>query len=113
MADSETNDSPKDIVYRFVAGLCMGAADVVPGVSGGTIAFVLGVYDRLIQAIRSINMVLIRKALRFDIKGVFAHVDWKFLLPLGMGIVVSLLSLAHGVGWALEQTQQRGFAVNR
>lgn len=82
---------------RFVGyGLLMGAADVVPGVSGGTIALVLGIYRRLIQAVRSAARPLLSLAKR-DLRGAWAgvrSVDLGFLVPLGIGIAVAVGSLA-------------------
>lgn len=73
-------------IYR---GMIMGASDVIPGVSGGTIAVMLGIYDRLIAAIN----------------GIFSK-DWKqhlrFLIPLGIGVVTSILLLAKLIEWLFE-----------
>ncbi|MGP4076088.1 DUF368 domain-containing protein [Halobacillus sp. K22] len=73
-------------IYR---GMLMGASDVVPGVSGGTIAVVLGIYDRLIEAING-----------------FFTKEWKkhlkFLLPLGIGVITSILLLAKLIEWLFE-----------
>lgn len=70
-------------IYR---GMLMGASDVIPGVSGGTIAVLLGIYDRLIAAING-----------------FVSKDWKkqlgFLIPLGIGIVIAILLLSHVIEW--------------
>ena len=82
---------------RFVGcGLLMGAADVVPGVSGGTIALVLGIYRRLIQGVRSAAkapLPLIRGDLR-EARAALGSLDLGFLVPLGIGIVVAVGSLA-------------------
>ena len=86
----------------FLRGLLMGAADIVPGVSGGTMAFITGIYDRLISSIRAVDIEFVRKVLRFDIKGAWAHVDGNFLLPLALGIATSILSLARLISWVLE-----------
>lgn len=99
-----------DYAYLSFTGLTMGAADVVPGVSGGTMAFIMGVYQELINAIKSFNVELARKALRFDLEGVFEQVPWRFLLALGSGIAVSIMSLAHLVSWLLEHHQPRLYA---
>ena len=83
-------------------GFCMGASDVVPGVSGGTMAFILGIYEELVDSIRSINLEVIRLALSFKIKAVFDHVPWKFLLAVLSGILLAIFSLAQFLEWALE-----------
>lgn len=74
-----------------VKGFCMGAADVVPGVSGGTMAFILGIYQRLLEAIRSFDLRLLALLWRADLKGAVRHVDLIFLLPLVVGIFSALM----------------------
>lgn len=77
-------------------GFAMGAADLVPGVSGGTVALLLGIYDRFIAAIRGIAAIGGR-LLRGDISGArrkFKEADWVFVLPLLAGIVIAVFSLA-------------------
>jgi putative membrane protein len=74
----------------------MGAADVVPGVSGGTIALVLGIYERLIASVRAGSSALGR-LLRWDLPGVAAwlkRIEWAFILPLLGGILLAILALA-------------------
>ncbi len=94
--------TPKDYAYLGLTGMTMGAADVVPGVSGGTMAFIMGIYQELIQAIKSFDVELAKKALRFDVKGVLEHIPWRFLLALGIGIGLSVVTLAHAVTYTLE-----------
>ena len=86
----------------FVRGMLMGAADVVPGVSGGTMAFITGIYDRLLNAIRSVDLDALRMLLRGDIKAAWQHVDGAFLLALLAGIATSIASLARLLTWLLE-----------
>ncbi len=69
----------------------MGAADVVPGVSGGTMAFILGIYQRLLEAIRAFDLTAARLALTFKLRELIARVDLVFLLALGLGIGSALL----------------------
>lgn len=78
----------------YLSGLLMGAADVVPGVSGGTIAFILGVYDRLIGALSGVNRHSASMLLKGDLKALWRHFDGAFLLTLGSGIVTSIFLLA-------------------
>jgi putative membrane protein len=78
----------------YLSGLLMGAADVVPGVSGGTIAFILGVYDRLISALSGVNKDSIKMLVKGDVKGLWQHFDGGFLLILGSGILTSIFLLA-------------------
>ena len=80
----------------------MGAADIVPGVSGGTIAFILGVYERLISALSGVNKESIQLLFKGDIKGLWKHFDASFLLVLGIGILTSLVALSGAISYALE-----------
>ena len=85
----------------FLRGLLMGAADIVPGVSGGTVAFITGIYDTLLDSIRSVNIVFFRKVVSLDIAGAWEQVNGHFLLPLLLGVVTSIFSLAQLVSWIL------------
>ena len=92
------NDSPKQLFGVYVRGLAMGAADIVPGVSGGTIALIAGIYERLINALSSVGPNLWQVFRQESgIKGlisVWRQVDATFLLFLLMGIATSLATLA-------------------
>ena len=89
-------------VNLSVKGLCMGSADVIPGVSGGTIALITGIYQDLIGALRSIDKEAIQQLLALDIKGVVAKVHVRFLLALFSGIIVAILSLARLMNYLLH-----------
>ena len=80
----------------------MGAADVVPGVSGGTIAFISGIYLRLLNAIRSINISAVKVLFSDGVVSAWRHIDGTFLLALGAGIAISVLSLARVIRYCLE-----------
>ncbi len=80
----------------------MGAADVVPGVSGGTIAFITGIYEELINAINSIDFSLFREIKENGIKAAWNKINGNFLLALFIGIFISVLSLAKLLTWLLE-----------
>ena len=85
----------KEYVVLLLKGMSMGAADVVPGVSGGTIAFISGIYEELLSSISSFNFRLI-KALKTDgIKSVWIKVNGSFLTALFAGIFVSFISLSR------------------
>ena len=86
----------------YIRGLAMGAADIVPGVSGGTVAFITGIYPRLLGSIRSFDLQALRLAFRGDVPAAWQHVDGSFLLWLLLGIGTSVLSLARGLSWLLE-----------
>ena len=69
----------------------MGTADVIPGVSGGTMALLLGIYRRLLESIRSFDVTLLRLIGRRDWRAAVGHVDIALLLPLGLGIFAALM----------------------
>lgn len=78
----------------YLKGIAMGSADVVPGVSGGTIAFITGIYETLLDSIKSVDKEAFGYLKSFDIKGLWKHVNGSFLLTLMLGIATSVLSLA-------------------
>ena len=86
----------------FLRGLMMCAADIVPGVSGGTIAFITGIYDTLLGSIRAFDLAFLGRLLKLDIKGSWQHVNGGFLLALLLGIATSIFSLARVISWVLE-----------
>ena len=86
----------------FLRGMLMGAADIVPGVSGGTVAFITGIYDTLVDSIRAVDLEFMRKVLRFDLAGAWRHINGNFLLALVLGIFTSVLTLARLLSWLLE-----------
>jgi putative membrane protein len=96
------NRSLLDYFWISARGFAMGAADVVPGVSGGTMAFILGIYDELLDSIHAVDMTFIRRILTLKWKDAFAEFPWKFLLALALGIGTAVLTLANALHWALE-----------
>ncbi|MYE27829.1 MAG: DUF368 domain-containing protein [Chloroflexi bacterium] len=78
----------------FLTGFAMGAADIVPGVSGGTMAFILGVYENLIDAIKSFNVDAIRLLLGLRFKALIEQVSFRFLAALGLGLLSAILLLS-------------------
>jgi len=91
------------VQYFFITlkGLAMGAADVVPGVSGGTIAFISGIYEELITSINNINLSVFKTLKRDGFKAFWTQLNGPFLLALFTGIAISVLSLAKGISWLL------------
>lgn len=87
----------------FLKGLAMGAADVVPGVSGGTIAFITGIYDTLLESIRRINPSLITIIKEQGIKQAFNHINGVFLTILLSGILTSIFTFARLITWLLDE----------
>lgn len=80
----------------------MGAADVVPGVSGGTMAFILGIYKELIESIRSFDLIFFKLPFSLKLNDTLNHVSWRFLMALGMGILMAIFSLARILSWLLQ-----------
>jgi putative membrane protein len=85
----------------ILKGAAMGAANVIPGVSGGTIAFITGIYERLIHALKSLDLDALRMLFKLDFKAFSRKVDLVFLAFLFVGIAVSILSLAKLLELAL------------
>lgn len=85
-----------------VKGVCMGAADVIPGVSGGTIAFITGIYDQLLESINSIDATAVKLFFTGRFKEFWKHINGGFLLSLICGIAISILSLAGLMQYLLE-----------
>lgn len=83
-------------------GMAMGAADVVPGVSGGTIAFISGIYEELLGAISSINFSTLKMLKKEGIKAVWKAINGNFLIALLTGIFISIVSLAKIISYLLE-----------
>ena len=91
----------KDYARLMLKGMGMGAADVVPGVSGGTIAFIVGIYDELINTIKSINLQSFKLLFTFKFKEFWKAVNGNFLFSLFAGIAISVFSLAKLITFLL------------
>lgn len=91
----------KDYLLISLKGMGMGAADVVPGVSGGTIAFISGIYEELIFSIRSVNFTTIKLLFTGKFKAFAKAVNLPFLLALFVGIGISIISLAKVMTYLL------------
>ncbi len=86
--------SPAEYLRLFFTGFAMGAADIVPGVSGGTMAFILGVYETLIHAIKSFNLEAIRLLAQLKIRELLDYLSFRFLIILGLGLASAILLLS-------------------
>ncbi len=104
---TETEQSkPKRTLREYVGlslrGMAMGASDIVPGVSGGTMALILGIYEELIDSIRTIGRPHLWQAIfKLRIKEIFQIINWQFLLAVGLGIGLAILVLARPLEWML------------
>lgn len=92
----------KDYLLLVLRGCAMGAADVIPGVSGGTIAFITGIYEELINSIRSIDVQAIRLLGTLKFKEFWKHINGNFLISVIGGIAISIFSLAKLMKYLLE-----------
>lgn len=92
----------KNHFFVSLKGFAMGVANVIPGVSGGTIALIAGIFERLINAIKSFNLKAIKLLIGFKLKEFAAHTDLKFLAALGIGIIVAIFSLAKLLEYLFE-----------
>lgn len=85
----------------MLKGCAMGMADVVPGVSGGTIAFISGIYEELLDSIKSVDAKALRLLFTGRLKEFWRHINGRFLLPLLTGIGIAIFSLAQLMAWLL------------
>jgi putative membrane protein len=86
----------------YIKGIAMGAADVIPGVSGGTVAFITGIYDELLSSINAVNLDALKLLQKFKLTEFWRHINGNFLVTLVAGIVTSLLSLAKLMVYLLD-----------
>ena len=84
----------KDYLLITVKGACMGAADVIPGVSGGTIAFIMGIYDEFVGSIARIDTEAVKMLLSGRIRDFWKHINGNFLVSIICGIGLSVIALA-------------------
>lgn len=91
----------KAYFFLVLKGMGMGAADVVPGVSGGTIAFIVGIYEELINSIKSINAMNLRRLFSGQIRSFWEGINANFLLSIVLGIGISIFSLAKIITYLL------------
>jgi putative membrane protein len=92
----------KDYIVIGLKGMAMGAADVVPGVSGGTIAFISGIYEELLGSISNVNLDLFKTLKNEGFKAAWKQLNGSFLLSLFVGIFISIISLAKAIKFLLE-----------
>lgn len=98
---------------HLLHGLLMGSADIVPGVSGGTMALIVGIYERLIHSIRSLAgaAVLLLRGRREEAGARWREVDWVLVLPLGVGVLTALKLGAYVIPPLLERYPEGSRAV--
>lgn len=102
MALDNNSRSTKDFIFLYLKGMAMGAADVVPGVSGGTIAFITGIYEELLETIKGFNLSVLKTLKEEGIKATWQKTNATFLVVLLAGIFTSVISLAKGITYLLD-----------
>jgi len=98
-------------IPNFLRGILMGGADIIPGVSGGTVALILGIYGRLVGAISRVDKTLIAHLTLGEWRAFAERLDLRFLVTLGAGIASGILGLASLMHYLLEQYTQQSFAA--
>ena len=89
-------------ISLFFKGMGMGAANVIPGVSGGTIALITGIFEKLIDSIKSFNLAAIKLLFKGQFKAFARHINLDFLVAVFLGIAISILSIAKLFGYLLD-----------
>lgn len=102
MTPNPNSRSPKNYLLLYLKGMAMGAADVVPGVSGGTIAFITGIYQELLDTIKGFNLSVFKTLKTEGLKATWQQTNASFLVVLFAGIFTSIISLAKGITFLLE-----------
>lgn len=110
MFDPSNPRTMRDYIRIFLSGFAMGSADIVPGVSGGTMAFILGIYEALLDGIKSFNFKLAGLVIGGKLREAMAAVPWQFLVTLGLGLVTAILMLTRFLTWMLEDHPEYLFA---
>ena len=85
----------------FVKGMAMGAADVVPGVSGGTVAFITGIYEELVGSLSKADLTAVKLLLKGQVSAFWTYINGTFLATVFAGILLSIFSLAKIISWVL------------
>lgn len=98
---NQTNNKQR-LLGVYCRGIGMGAADIVPGVSGGTVAFITGIYEELLDSIQSVNLNALSLLFKQGPLAAWQHINGNFLLVLMLGVLTSVLSLARGISYLLD-----------
>lgn len=107
---SPLKPSKKQIGYGL-RGFAMGMADIVPGVSGGTVAFITGIYDELVESISLVNKDFLNLLLHFKIKHALEHINFKFLLPLMCGVFSAIILMSRVMHFFLNEYSTQTWAL--
>lgn len=96
-------------IKTYLYGLLVGAADIVPGISGGTVAFITGIYDALLSSIASINGQVVFDLIRLRVRSALSRIQFTFLVPFLLGVMTSFLALASVIHHLLHDELYRVF----
>lgn len=99
----------KDWLRIYLSGVCFGFADLMPGISSGTVAFILGIYEKLLSSIRSVNGKAIAALLRGQFQLFFATVAWQFFLALALGVSTTMILMSGVIAHILNQPVPRSY----
>ncbi len=100
---SKNKETLRSYVLLILQGIVIGAANAVPGVSGGTMALIFGIYEELIASIKTLGDKRFWQAVfKLDLKKAFEYLNWRFLLPIAFGVFVAILLLAQILEYLLE-----------
>lgn len=92
----------KDNIFTFLKGFAMGTANVIPGVSGGTIALITGIFERLLHSLKSFNLQFLKLLFKGNFKTLATHIDLKFLAVVLLGIFTSIFTVAKLLSFLFE-----------
>lgn len=100
--EARSKRSVREYIMLLLKGMAMGAADVVPGVSGGTIAFVSGIYNELLHSLKACNLSALRLLFAHGIRSAWAAINGNFLLTLFGGVLFSIAAFAKLIKYSLD-----------
>jgi putative membrane protein len=102
---------PTEDLVHVARGILMGGADIIPGVSGGTVALILGIYQRLVKAVSHFDLTLLQFVRQRNWSAAARHIDLRFLVALGCGVVGGIAGLASLMHYLLEHHRQPTYAA--
>jgi putative membrane protein len=109
--DTKGPSTPRQMIMLFLKGVFMGVANIIPGVSGGTIALITGIYTELLQAIGSFNLETLRFLKQFQLKQALHTLHLRFLVPVMAGAALAILSLAHIMTFVFTRFPEQTWAL--
>lgn len=100
----------KEIFYTFLKGLCIGIVELIPGISGGTIAFSMGLYPRILASIKAFDILSIKYFFNLKWRKLWRHINGDFILSIALGIIVGLFSFSKVVIQLISTCPQQSYA---